>query len=123
MKAVQLCIIREALAQVSAQAARNFIIQGLVAYPIALGGTSEQKTQYLPPIANGEAIAAFALSEPGGGSDVVAMKTTATLEDDEWVLNGEKKYISQTGEASTYVVFAKNSPKAGSRSISAFIVE
>ena len=83
----------------------------------------EQKAKYLPPIANGEAIAAFALTEPGSGSDVIGMKTTATLEGDEWVINGEKKFISQAGDASTYVVFAKTDPEAGSRGLSAFIVE
>jgi len=123
VKVVLLCIIREELAQVSAQADSNFILQGLGSYPITLGGTPEQKARYLPPIARGEAIAAFALTEPGGGSDVVAMKTTATLEDEEWVLNGEKKFINQTGDASTYVVFAKTDPEAGNRGISAFIVE
>lgn len=120
---MRLCIIREELAQVSAQADSNFIMQGLGSYPITLGGTPAQKARYLPPIANGEAIAAFALTESGGGSDVVAMKTSATLEDEDWVLNGEKKFISQTGDASTYVVFAKTDPEAGSRGISAFIVE
>ena len=123
VKVVRLCIIREELARVSAQADTNFIMQGLGSYPITLGGTPEQKARYLPPIASGEAIAAFALTEPHGGSDVAGMKTTATLEDEEWVLNGEKKFISQAGDASTYVVFAKTDPEAGSRGISAFIVE
>jgi len=123
VKVALLCIIREELAQVSAQADSNFILQGLGSYPITLGGTPEQKARYLPPIAKGEAIAAFALTEPGGGSDVVAMKTTATLEDEEWVLNGEKKFINQTGDASTYVVFATTDPEAGNQAISAFIVE
>jgi len=118
-----LCIIREELARISAQADTNFIMQGLGSYPITLGGTEEQKAKYLPPIANGEAIAAFALTEPGSGSDVIGMKTTATLEGDEWVINGEKKFISQAGDASTYVVFAKTDPEAGSRGLSAFIVE
>ena len=123
VKVMLLCIIREELARVSAQADTNFIMQGLGSYPITLGGTPEQKSKYLPPIANGQAIAAFALTEPSGGSDVLGMKTTATLEGDEWVLNGRKKFISQAGDASTYVVFAKTDPDAGSRSVSAFIVE
>ena len=118
-----LCIIREELAGVSAQADTNFIMQGLGSYPITLGGTEEQKARYLPPIASGQAIPAFALTEPTGGSDVLSMNTTAALEDEEWVLNGSKKFISQAGDASTYVVFAKTDPDAGSRSISAFIVE
>ena len=123
VKVVLLCIIREELARVSAQADTNFIMQGLGSYPITLGGTPEQKARYLPPVASGEAIAAFALTEPTAGSDVIGMKTTATLEDEEWAINGEKKFISQTGDASTYVVFAKTDPEAGSRGISAFIVE
>ena len=118
-----LCIIREELARISAQADTNFIMQGLGSYPITLAGTEEQKAKYLPPIANGEAIAAFALTEPGSGSDVIGMKTTATLEGDEWVINGHKKLISQAGDASTCVVFAKTDPEAGSRGLSAFIVE
>jgi acyl-CoA dehydrogenase len=123
VKVVRLCIIREELARVCAQADTNFIMQGLGSYPITLGGTLEQKARYLPPIASGEAIVAFALTEPHGGSDVAGMKTTAALEGEEWVLNGDKKFISQAGDASTYVVFAKTDPEAGSRGISAFIVE
>ena len=118
-----LCIIREELARISSQADANFIMQGLSSYPITLGGTEEQKAKYLPPLADGKAIAAFALTEPSSGSDVISMKTTATLEGDEWVINGDKKFISQAGEASTYVVFAKTDPEAGSRGLSAFIVE
>jgi acyl-CoA dehydrogenase len=120
---MRLCIIREELARVCAQADTNFIMQGLGSFPITLGGTPEQKARYLPPIARGEAIAAFALTEPHSGSDVVGMRTTATLEGEEWVLNGSKKFISQAGDASTYVVFAKTDPAAGSRGLSAFIVE
>lgn len=123
IKVVRLCIIREELARVSSQADTNFIMQGLGSYPITLGGTPEQKARYLPPIATGEAIPAFALTEPSSGSDVIGMKTSAVLDNDEWVLNGEKKFISQAGDASTYVVFAKTDPDAGSRGISAFIVE
>ena len=123
IKVVRLCLIREELARVSAQADTNFIMQGLGSYPTTLGGTPEQKSRYLPPVAAGEAIAAFALTEPGGGSDVLGMTTSARLEEEEWVLDGEKKFISQAGDASTYVVFAKTDPDLGSRSISAFIVE
>ncbi len=123
IKVMSLCIVREELARVSAQADTNFIMQGLGSYPITLGGTPEQKARYLPPMASGEAIAAFALTEPGGGSDVLGMNTSASLEDEEWVLDGEKKFISQAGDANTYVVFAKTDPDLGSKSISAFIVE
>ncbi|MDA0734189.1 MAG: acyl-CoA dehydrogenase family protein [Chloroflexi bacterium] len=123
IRVIDLCIIREELAQVCGQADTNFIMQGLGSFPITLGGTEEQKQKYLPPIASGQAIAAFALTEPHAGSDVVSMKTAAIREGDEWVLNGSKKFISQAGDATTYTVFAKTDPDAGSRGISAFIVE
>jgi acyl-CoA dehydrogenase len=123
IRVMDLCIIREELAQVCGQADTNFIMQGLGSFPITLGGTDQQKARYLPPIASGQAIAAFALTEPHGGSDVLSMKTAALREGDQWVLNGSKKYISQAGDASTYTVFARTDPAAGSRGISAFIVE
>ena len=123
VRVMDLCIIREELARVSVQADTNFIMQGLGSYPITLGGTDEQKAKYLPPIARGESIAAFALTEPHAGSDVLSMKTEAHLDGDDWILNGAKKFISQAGDASTYTVFAKTDPDEGSRSLSAFIVE
>ena len=123
VRVMDLCIIREELARVSVQADTNFIMQGLGSYPITLGGTDEQKAKYLPPIARGESIAAFALTEPHAGSDVLSMKTEAHLDGDDWILNGEKKFISQAGDASTYTVFAKTDPGEGSRSLSVFIGE
>ena len=123
VRVMNLCIIREELARVSAQADTNFIMQGLGSFPITLGGTHEQKERYLPPVARGESIAAFALTEPQAGSDVISMTTEAVPDGDDWVLNGRKKFISQAGDASTYTVFAKTDPGQGSRSLSAFIVE
>ena len=123
VRVMNLCIIREELARVSAQADTNFIMQGLGSYPITLGGTHEQKARYLPPVARGESIAAFALTEPHAGSDVLSMTTEGAPDGDDWVLNGRKKFISQAGDASTYTVFAKTDPGQGSRSLSAFIVE
>ena len=123
VKVMNLCIIREELARVSAQADTNFIMQGLGSYPITLGGSHEQKERYLPPVARGEAIAAFALTEPHAGSDVISMTTEGVPDGDDWVLSGRKKFISQAGDASTYTVFAKTDPGQGSRSLSAFIVE
>ena len=123
LRVMNLCIIREELARVSAQADTNFIMQGLGSFPIALGGTHEQRARYLPPVARGESIAAFALTEPHAGSDVISMTTEAAPDGDDWVLNGRKKFISQVGDASTYTVFAKTDPGQGSRSLSAFIVE
>ena len=123
VRVMNLCIIREELARVSAQADTNFIMQGLGSYPITLGGSHEQKARYLPPVARGESIAAFALTEPHAGSDVLSMTTEAVPDGDDWTLNGRKKFISQAGDASTYTVFAKTDPGQGSRSLSAFIVE
>ena len=123
IRVMNLCIIREELARVSAQADTNFIMQGLGSFPITLGGTQEQKARYLPPVARGESIAAFALTEPQAGSDVISMSTEAVPDGDDWVLNGRKKFISQAGDATTYTVFAKTDPGQGSRSLSAFIVE
>ena len=123
VRVMNLCIIREELARVSAQADTNFIMQGLGSYPITLGGTPDQKARYLPPVARGESIAAFALTEPDAGSDVISMTTEAAPDGDDWVLNGRKKFISQAGDATTYTVFAKTDPGQGSRSLSAFIVE
>ena len=123
IRVIDLCIIREELAQVCGQADTNFIMQGLGSFPITLGGTDIQKSNYLPNIAIGKSIAAFALTEPHAGSDVLSMSTVAIKEGDFWVLNGEKKFISQAGDANTYTVFAKTDPSAGSRGISAFIVE
>ena len=123
VRVMNLCIIREELARVSAQADTNFIMQGLGSFPITLGGTHEQKSRYLPPVARGESIAAFALTEPDAGSDVISMTTEGVPDGDDWVLNGRKKFISQAGDASTYTVFAKTDPGQGSRSLSAFIVE
>ena len=123
VRVMDLCIIREELARVSCQADTNFIMQGLGSYPITLGGTDGQKAKYLPPIARGENIAAFALTEPHAGSDVISMKTEAKLDGDDWVLNGQKKFISQAGDASTYTVFAQTEPGQGSRGISVFVVE
>ena len=123
VRVMDLCIIREELARVSCQADTNFIMQGLGSYPITLGGTHEQKAKYLPAIARGESIAAFALTEPHSGSDVISMKTEAKLDGDDWVLNGSKKFISQAGDASTYTVFAQTEPGQGSRGISVFVVE
>jgi len=123
IRVINLCILREELARICAQADTTFIMQGLGTYPITLAGTEEQKRRFLPPVASGERLASFALTEPRGGSDVLGMVTAATLEGEEWVLNGAKKFISQTGDAHIYTVFAKTDPEKGSRGISAFLVE
>lgn len=103
-----LCIIREILAARSGLADFAFAMQGLGAGPISLFGSDELKAQYLPRVAKGEAIAAFAISESEAGSDVAAMRTTACADGDSYVIDGEKTWISNAGIADFYVVFCRN---------------
>ena len=95
----------------------------LGAYPIYAFGTEEQKKKYLVPLAKGEKIGAFGLTEPNAGSDAGGTETVAVLEGDHYVLNGGKIFITNGGEADTYVIFAVTTPDIGTRGISAFIVE
>ena len=95
----------------------------LGSYPIFAFGTEEQKQKYLVPLAKGEKIGAFGLTEPNAGSDAGGTETTAELVGDYYILNGEKIFITNGGEADTYVVFAVTTPGIGTRGISAFIVE
>lgn len=95
----------------------------LGSWPIFAFGTEEQKQKYLVPLARGEKLGAFGLTEPDAGSDAGGTKTTAVLEGDHYVLNGEKIFITNGGEADTYVIFAVTTPGKGTRGISAFIVE
>ena len=118
-----LCLIRETLARHSGLADFAFAMQGLGSGAISLDGTPQQKQRYLPRVARGEAIAAFALSEPDAGSDVAAMALDARVDGDHVVLNGEKTWISNGGIADFYVVFARSGEAPGSRGISAFIVD
>lgn len=118
-----ICLIRETLARHAGLADFAFAMQGLGSGAISLFGTGEQKQNYLPRVAAGEAIAAFALSEPDAGSDVAAMQCAARLEGDSYVLDGEKTWISNGGIADFYVVFARTGEQPGARGISAFIVD
>ncbi|MDB4908099.1 MAG: acyl-CoA dehydrogenase protein [Gemmatimonadetes bacterium] len=102
-----ICIARESIARVNGLAEFAFAMQGLGAGPISLYGNEAQKQRWLPAVARGEAISAFAISELGAGSDVSAMRTTATREGSDWILNGEKAWISNAGIAHQYVVFAR----------------
>lgn len=95
----------------------------LAATPIYLFGTEEQKQKYLVPLAKGEALGSFCLTEPDSGSDAGAAKTTAVLEGDYYVLNGSKLYVTNGGVADTFVVFVKTEPEKGVHGMSAFIVE
>ena len=123
VQARALCLIREALAEGSALADLAFAGQALGSYPITLAGSEALKTRYLPRVAGGEAIMAFALTEAQAGSDVVAMQSRAVKKGREYILNGEKRFISNAGVATVYAVFAKTNPDQGSKGLSAFVVE
>jgi acyl-CoA dehydrogenase len=128
-----LCLARETLARHEGLADFAFAMQGLGSGAISLAGTHEQKTRWLPRVAAGDAISAFALSEPDAGSDVAAMQCAARIDGDHAVLDGEKTWISNGGIADFYVVFCRSgeapgesnsgTPLRGARGISAFVVE
>ena len=118
-----ICLIRETLARHSGLADFAFAMQGLGSGAISLHGTEAQRQAYLPRVAAGQAIAAFALSEPEAGSDVAAMACAARTDGDDYVLDGEKTWISNGGIADFYVVFARTGEAPGARGISAFIVD
>jgi acyl-CoA dehydrogenase len=117
-----ICLIRETLARHAGLADFAFAMQGLGSGAISLFGTDEQKRAWLPRVAAGQAIAAFALSEPEAGSDVAAMQCAAVADAEGYVLDGEKTWISNGGIADFYVVFARTGEQPGARGISAFIV-
>jgi acyl-CoA dehydrogenase len=117
-----LALVREMLAYQSGLADFAFAMQGLGSGAISLFGTIEQKRQWLPGVASGESIAAFAMTEPGCGSDAANMQTSAMRDGNEWVLVGEKTYISNGGIADFYLTFARTGEGEGSRGLSAFIV-
>lgn len=117
-----LVVLRETLAFHSPLADFAFAMQGLGSGSITLGGSGAQREQRLRAVASGAQIAAFALSEPEAGSDVAGMRTRARPVDGGWALDGSKTWISNGGLADFYVVFAKTTPDAGARGISAFVV-
>jgi len=117
-----LAIARETLAYHSGLADFAFAMQGLGSGAISLFGTLEQKRDWLPKVAGGEAIAAFAMTEPACGSDAANIATSAMRDGNEWVLVGEKTYISNGGIADFYVTFARTGEGEGARGLSAFIV-
>jgi alkylation response protein AidB-like acyl-CoA dehydrogenase len=113
----------EELSKVCATTGLILAVQELGSLGIKLAGTDEQKQRFLPRLATGEWLAAYALTEPGSGSDSAAMRTEARLDGDEYVLNGGKRIITNAGVAHVYTVFAKTDPEAGHSGISAFAVE
>ena len=117
-----LAIARDTLAHHHALADFAFAMQGLGSGAISLFGTIEQKREWLPRVASGEAIAAFAMTEPGCGSDAANVAMTAIPDGGEFILSGEKTYISNGGIANFYLTFARTGEGEGSRGLSAFIV-
>jgi alkylation response protein AidB-like acyl-CoA dehydrogenase len=113
----------EELSKVCATSGLIVAVQELGSLGIKLAGSEDQKQRFLPRLATGEWLAAYALTEPGSGSDSAAMRTTARLDGGDYVLNGGKRFITNAGVAHVYVVFAKTDPDGGHAGISAFVVE
>jgi len=116
------CLLREALAAASPLADAVLALQGLGTTPILLGGTGAQQDRWLGPIARGEVMTAFAMTEPDAGSDVSAIRTTARRDGGGYVLDGAKTLISNAGIADLYAVFASTDPSVGAKGISCFLV-
>jgi acyl-CoA dehydrogenase len=117
-----LCLVRETLARHDGLADFAFAMQGLGSGAIALAGGEDLKRRWLPKVAAGDAIAAFALSEPDAGSDVAAMSTRAQRDGGDWVIDGVKTWVSNGGIADFYCVFARTGAESGARGISGFVV-
>ncbi|HEY1088994.1 MAG TPA: acyl-CoA dehydrogenase family protein [Archangium sp.] len=120
VEVLSVCVLREELAYRNAAADSLFAVQGLGSHPVLLAGTEEQKQQYLPLVAKGEALFAFALTEPEAGSDVAALATKAEKTASGYRISGHKRFISNAGVATHYTVFARTG--AGPKGISAFVV-
>jgi alkylation response protein AidB-like acyl-CoA dehydrogenase len=113
----------EEVSKVCATSGLILAVQELGSLGLKLAGSDEQKQKYLPRLAGGEWLCAYALTEAGSGSDSAAMRTTARREGEEYVLNGSKRFITNAGVAKLYTVFAKTDPEGGHKGISAFLVE
>jgi acyl-CoA dehydrogenase len=120
--ALDLCVLREALAQECTEAETALALQGLGADPIAAAGQDAVAARWLPAVTTGEAVAAFALSEPQAGSDAAGIELAAEPDRDGWRLVGEKAWISNAPDADVYTVFARTTPQARTRGITAFAV-
>jgi alkylation response protein AidB-like acyl-CoA dehydrogenase len=120
---LMLLVAIEEISKACATTGLVLAVQELGALALKLAGTDEQKARWLPRLASGEWLAAYALTEPGSGSDSAAMRTTARREGDEYVLDGGKRFITNAGVAGLYTVFAKTDPDAGHDGISCFVVE
>lgn len=123
IKVINLCLIREELSRVCLQADTAFTINAVGAYPIIIAGSEAQKNKYLPPMCRGERLGSFAITEPQAGSDVAALQSTAIVQDDSFILNGQKRFTFFTGIAEVYIIFARLIERGEDRGLSAFIVE
>ena len=122
VSAVDLCVVREALGRASTKAENAVAIQTLGAYPIVLAGSDEAAAWYAGPVARGETVAAFALTEPGAGTDAGALTLQAERDGKGYRLSGTKVFISNAPDADVYTIFARTTPRAGTKGITAFIV-
>lgn len=120
--ALQLCLLRESLAQVSGEAETALALQGLGSYPILQAGSEALRTRWLPQVISGEAVAAFALTEPDAGSDAANLSLRAEPDGEAWRLTGEKVWISNAPDADVYTVFARTTEGARARGVTAFAV-
>jgi alkylation response protein AidB-like acyl-CoA dehydrogenase len=119
----EMCLAVEKLSYYCAGVSTTYAASFLGSYPILLFGNKSQKAKYLPEIASGKKLCAFALTEPQAGSDAFAIKTTAKKQGDYYILNGMKQWITNGGIADIYIVIAMTDPSKGARGASAFIVE
>ncbi|MGN6300223.1 MAG: acyl-CoA dehydrogenase family protein [Angustibacter sp.] len=120
--ALDLCLLREALATESTEAETALALQGLGTYPVLQSGSAAQVDRWVPAAARGEAVAAFALTEPEAGSDAAALRTLAERDGSGWRLTGTKVWISNAPQADFYTVFARTTPDARAKGVSAFVV-
>ncbi len=120
---LELCIVVEELSRACLGVATTYAANALGTYPLLLFGSEEQKKKYLPDIAAGKRLVAFALTEPNAGSDAAGIQTTAKLDGNEYILNGTKQWITNGGEAEIYTIIAMTDKTKGARGASAFIVE
>ncbi len=116
-------ILCEELSRVCLGVATAFFVTKLGALPLEIGGTEEQRKKWIPPLASGEKLGAFGLTEPGAGSDVPALQTFAQKKGDRYIINGTKQWISNAGRADIYAVFCMTDKKRGMRGLSCFMVE
>ena len=122
VSATTLCLLRESLARECVEAETALALQGLGAYPILQSGSSDLVDRWVPAVAGGDAVAAFALSEAGHGSDAAALELVAEPDGNRWRLTGEKTWISNAPDADVYTVFARTTPDAGAKGVTAFVV-